>query len=89
VDAVAVVVQPINATAERQHAVDFTSGVTSAGVLYYLPAGSGYTSVNDLNKPSVTIATITGSAEEAMTNKLFAERNHPLAAQRFRRQPGH
>jgi ABC-type amino acid transport substrate-binding protein len=64
-------VQPINATAERKQAVDFTNGVSAAGAMFFVPAGSKYKSVADMNKSSVTIATITGSAEETATKQLL------------------
>jgi polar amino acid transport system substrate-binding protein len=64
-------VQPINATAARKQAVDFSSGVSAAGAMYFVPAGSKYKTLADMNKPSVTIATITGSAEEAQTKQLL------------------
>ncbi len=64
-------IQPINATPERKQAVDFTSGVSAAGAMFFVPAGSKFKTLADLNKPSVTIATITGSAEETVTKQLL------------------
>jgi polar amino acid transport system substrate-binding protein len=65
------VVQPINANAQRKLAVDFTDGVSAAGALYFIKPGSPYKTMADLNNPSVTIATITGSAEEQVTKTLL------------------
>lgn len=62
--------QPINATDERKAAVDFADGVSAAGSLFFVPKGSGLTSTEDFNKPSVTIATISGSAEEQLLHTL-------------------
>lgn len=62
--------QPINATDERKAAVDFADGVSAAGALFFVPAGSSFTSVDDFNKSSVTIATISGSAEEQLLHTL-------------------
>jgi polar amino acid transport system substrate-binding protein len=64
-------IQPINATPERKQVVDFTTGVSAAGAMFFVPAGSSYKTLDDLNKPSVTIATITGSAEETVTKQLL------------------
>jgi ABC-type amino acid transport substrate-binding protein len=51
--------------------VAFSEGVRSAGLLYFSQPGSGYNSLEDLNDPSVTIATVSGSAEEQTTKKLL------------------
>lgn len=64
-------IQPINATPERAAVVDFTSPVSAAGSLYFMKPDAPYQTLADLNKPSVTIATITGSAEETVTRKLL------------------
>ncbi len=64
-------IQPINATAERKQAVDFTNGVSAAGAMFFVPPGSKYKKLSDLNNSSVTIATITGSAEETATKQLL------------------
>jgi ABC-type amino acid transport substrate-binding protein len=64
-------IEPINATPERKQVVDFTTGVSAAGATFFAPAGSKYKTLADLNKPSVTIATITGSAEETETKQLL------------------
>lgn len=69
------IIQPINATAERKQAVDFTNGVSAAGAMFFVPAGSKFKKLSDLNKSSVTIATITGSAEEAATKQLLPNAN--------------
>jgi polar amino acid transport system substrate-binding protein len=63
--------QPINATPERSKVVDFSDGVSAAGALYFSQPGSGFTSIEDMNKPSVTIAVISGSAEEQTTKTLL------------------
>jgi polar amino acid transport system substrate-binding protein len=66
------VIQPsLNATPERMKVVAFSEGVSSAGLLYFSQPGSGYNSLEDLNDPSVTIATVSGSAEEQTTKKLL------------------
>jgi polar amino acid transport system substrate-binding protein len=64
-------IQPINATAERKQAVDFTNGVSAAGAMFFVPSNSAYKKLSDMNKSSVTIATITGSAEETATKQLL------------------
>jgi ABC-type amino acid transport substrate-binding protein len=64
-------IEPINATPERKQVVDFTTGVSAAGATFFVPAGSKYKTLADLNKPSVTIATITGSAEETEAKQLL------------------
>jgi polar amino acid transport system substrate-binding protein len=63
--------QPINATPERRAVVNFSSAVSAAGVLYFVPKNSKYHTLADLNNTSVTIATISGSAEEEVTRKLL------------------
>jgi polar amino acid transport system substrate-binding protein len=66
------VIQPsLNATPERKAVVDFTDAVSAAGALYFIKPGSPYKTMADLNNPSVTIATITGSAEEQVTKTLL------------------
>lgn len=62
--------QPINATDERKAAVDFADGVSAAGSLFFVPEGSPLKTVEDFNDPSVTIAVISGSAEEQLAMKL-------------------
>lgn len=64
-------IEPINATPERKQVVNFTTGVSAAGAMFFVPASSKYKTLADLNKPSVTIATITGSAEETETKQLL------------------
>jgi ABC-type amino acid transport substrate-binding protein len=63
--------QPINATPERRQVVKFSAPVSAAGVLYFVPKDSSYHTLADLNDSSVTIATISGSAEEEVTRKLL------------------
>ncbi len=62
--------QPINATDERKAAVDFADGVSAAGSLFFVKEGSSLKTVEDFNNPSVTIAVISGSAEEQLALKL-------------------
>ncbi len=62
--------QPVNATPERRLVVDFTSQISAAGSLFFIKAGAPYKTIEDLNSPSVTIAVISGSAEESVARKL-------------------
>jgi polar amino acid transport system substrate-binding protein len=64
-------VQPINATPERRVAVDFSAAASAAGSLFFVKKNSSFKTLEDLNKKSVTIATIVGSAEEVVTRKLL------------------
>jgi ABC-type amino acid transport substrate-binding protein len=64
-------IQPINATPERSAVVDFADPVSAAGTLYFIKSNSQYKDIKDLNKSSVRIATITGSAEEGVTRKML------------------
>lgn len=64
-------IQPINATPERSAVIDFSSPVSAAGSMYFVKSGASYQTTDDLNKSSVTIATISGSAEETVTRKLL------------------
>lgn len=62
--------QPINATAERSAVVDFTSPISAAGSLFFVKQDSKYQTIEDLNKTGITIAVISGSAEEAVAKRL-------------------
>lgn len=64
-------IQPINATPERSAVIDFTSPVSAAGSMFFVKQGAQYQTTDDLNKSSVTIATISGSAEETVTRQLL------------------
>jgi polar amino acid transport system substrate-binding protein len=64
-------IQPINATPARSAVIDFSNPVSAAGALYFVKQGSTFKTLDDMNKPSVKIATISGSAEEEATRKLL------------------
>ncbi len=62
--------QPINANPERRAVVNFTKPLSAAGSLFFVADSSKYQTVADLNVAGVTIAVISGSAEETVAKDL-------------------
>lgn len=64
-------IQPINQTPEREKVANFSLPVSGGGTTAFVNAGSKYKTLDDLNNSNVTIAVISGSADESVAKKLL------------------
>lgn len=65
----------INATAERKQVIDFTNPYYKTGTAFFALSSSGLTSIADLNKPSNTVAVVTGSDNQTAVDQYLPNAN--------------
>lgn len=69
-------IQPINQTPAREQVADFSSPVSGGGTTIFVKANSKYSTISDLNNSNVTIAVISGSADETVAKQLLPKANY-------------